>query len=287
MFEAYNNHNFNHTDLNIYQCGMQDCDPGYSFGPAVRDHYIIHYVNKGKGFFNVGNTTYDLKKGQGFLICPGIVTFYQADMHDPWSYYWVGFHGIKAEFYLKNANLTLENPIFRYDKDDYIYRCFSDMIESKELIRSRDIRLIGLLHLTFSQLIELAGGTRFLEAETNIRELYIRKAVEFIEKSYSQKVMIADISDYIGVNIKYLCSIFKELLNTTTQQFLLNFRVDKACELMTNKFLTIGDISRSVGYDDPLQFSKIFTRAKGLSPKKYRKELLSANNTSENSTLHI
>ncbi|MGF7047731.1 AraC-like DNA-binding protein [Paenibacillus sp. DS2015] len=54
------------------------------------------------------------------------------------------------------------------------------------------------------------------------------------------------------------------------QEYLIHFRVNKACELMMNSELSIGDISRSVGYDDPLLFSKIFKKVKGASPKHFR-----------------
>ncbi len=71
------------TDLNLYHCGSENCAPGHSYGPAIRDHYLIHYILDGKGFFQVNNKTYHLKNGQGFLICPDIITYYEADKENP------------------------------------------------------------------------------------------------------------------------------------------------------------------------------------------------------------
>jgi AraC-like DNA-binding protein len=278
MRETYDNDNKNHTDLNVYQCGMEDCYPGYSYGPAVRDHYIIHYIHKGEGIFSVGDRTYHLQRGQGFLICPGVITYYEADACDPWTYYWVGFHGIKAEFYLKSTNLTLKNPIFTYEKDDYIYRCFLEMISSKELLRTREIRLVGLLNLFFSQLIEATGGDRFLEGSVNIQELYVKKAVEYMERNFSRQIKISDVSQYIGIDTKYLSFLFGEYLNRSTQQFLIGLRMDKAAGLMKNHTLSISDVARSVGYDDSLQFSKIFKKVKNMSPRVFRQQILHQKN---------
>ncbi|MGE5613279.1 MAG: AraC family ligand binding domain-containing protein, partial [Bacillota bacterium] len=67
-------HRLNHTDLNMYQCGTQECKPGHSYGPAVRDHFLIHYIHSGKGKFCVNGREYNLEGGQGFLICPDVVT---------------------------------------------------------------------------------------------------------------------------------------------------------------------------------------------------------------------
>lgn len=261
------------TDLNMYQCGTQECEPGHDYGPAVRDHFLIHYILSGKGVFYVGDKTYPLAKGQGFLICPGIITYYRADFDDPWHYSWVGFHGLKAEGYLKQANLTVENPVFTYDRDDFIRNCFEQMIATKNLTKSREIRLIGLLHLFLSQLMEVNGKSNFPDDSESRKEAYVKKAVEYIEMNYSRNLRIADMASYIGLDRSYLGSIFKEFLNTSPQEYLINIRIEKACELMPNNNLSIGDISRSVGYEDPLLFSKMFKKVKKLSPRGFRKGL--------------
>ena len=263
-----------HTDLNMYRCGIEDCVSRHSWGPAVRDHFIIHYILGGKGIFQVNGINYSLKQYDGFLICPNTIVFYQADTEEPWSYAWVGFHGLKAEAYLKQAGLGNLNPVFRYEKDDFLKDCLSRMIDTKQLAKSREIRLLGLLYEFLSQLIEASVRERTSDKSGNRKEEYVKKAVEFIRMNYSRKTGIAEIAHNIGLDRSYLYSLFNEYLNTAPQEFLISFRIEKACELMGNTSLTIGDISRSVGYDDPLLFSKIFRKVKGLSPREYRKNII-------------
>lgn len=262
----------NHMDLNMYRCGVEDCSPGHSWGPAVRDHYLIHYILSGKGNFQVGDNIYTLEKGQGFLIFPNVISKYVADIHEPWSYSWVGFHGIKAESYLRQANLTSANPVFSYTQDNVLKDYLSQMILTKDMIKGRDIKLLGLLYSFLSRLIEVSDGSNMDENE-NRKELYIKKIIEFIEMNYSRDISVSEMSHYIGLDRSYLYSIFKSYLNVSPQEFLINLRIDKACDLMKNNLLNIGDISRSVGYEDPLLFSKIFKKIKGSSPKEFRKTI--------------
>lgn len=259
------------ADLTMYSCGKQNCAPSHSYGPAVRDHYLIHYVLDGRGTFQVNKTTYHLEKGNGFLICPNEITYYEADKNNPWTYAWVGFHGLKAESYLKQANLSHDNPIFTYTTDDFIANCFYEMLKSQKLIRGGEFRFLGWLYMFLSQLVECCEhNAPFLSQKRNRKELYVEQAVKFIERNYSRKIHIADLAHHIGLDRSYVYSIFKEILHLSPQEFLIRFRMNKACELMKNPDLTIGDISRSIGYEDPLLFSKIFKKINEVSPKEYR-----------------
>ena len=262
---------FANSDLNMYQCGTEKCEAGHYYGPAVRDHFLIHFIHSGKGKFRIGQKEYSLHKGQGFLICPDIITYYQADLLNPWHYSWVGFHGLKAANYLTHAGLTMENPIFTCGDDDKIGDCFHRMLEAKYLQRGREVRLLGLLYLFLSQLIEHCGKDAVYEHLGNRKDTYVQKAIEYIQMNYSRKMSIAELAHQLGLDRSYLGSVFKEKLDTSLQDFLLQYRINKACELLRSTSLSIGDISRSVGYDDPLLFSKLFGKNKGVPPREYRK----------------
>ena len=260
-----------HTELNMYRCGIEDCGSGHFWGPAVRDHYIIHYVLGGKGVFQVNGKTYQLGENDGFMICPNTIVYYQADMQQPWSYAWVGFNGFKAEAYLNQAGLKAGHPVFRYDFDSFLKDCLFRMIDTKDQIKGREIRLLGLLYEFLSRLIETAGSDRTPGKSSNRKEEYIKKALEYIQMNYSRKISINEIAYHVGLDRSYLYSLFLEYLKASPQEFLISFRLDKSCELMNNSSLSIGDISRSVGYEDPLRFSKVFKKEKGLPPKEFRK----------------
>ena len=49
----------NNIELSIFNCGLERCAPGQTWGPGIRDHYLIHLVVSGKGVFEVGGRTYE------------------------------------------------------------------------------------------------------------------------------------------------------------------------------------------------------------------------------------
>nr|MCR4588983.1 AraC family ligand binding domain-containing protein [Lachnospiraceae bacterium] len=117
------------TALTVSSCGVSRTEPLHSFGPAVKPHNMIHYIMSGKGTFTMNGVTYPLSAGNGFLIVPDELVFYQADEKDPWTYVWVGFTGEDVEAVLEEMGLNKERPIFQSEHADELYRYVEDMME--------------------------------------------------------------------------------------------------------------------------------------------------------------
>ena len=258
------------TDLNVCQFGIEYCEPLHAFGPAVRDHFLIHCVLGGEGTFQCGNKRFRIGKGQGFLINPGIVTFYQADEQEPWSYAWIGFQGVKAEYYLKSAGINRDSPVFCF-KDTEKIRCVIEKMLSVSIMDTHgELVMLSCLYDFLALLVREGGAGAKQNTRQKSSELYVRKTIEYIEKNYSRHLVIKDIAQVIGLDRNYLGAIFKKGVNMTLKEFLTVFRINRACELLEDNNLTIGDVARSVGYDDPLLFSKVFKNIKGISPSRFR-----------------
>ena len=74
-------------DVNPVVCGWQNCDSGHSFGPAIREYYLIHYILDGKGIFERRGVIYNLAKGSMFLIRPHELTFTKQMWKSPGRMY--------------------------------------------------------------------------------------------------------------------------------------------------------------------------------------------------------
>ena len=261
-----------HLDLNLSYCGVEDCEPYHSFGPAIRQNYLIHYILEGKGTYHVKDRVYNLDKNQGFLICPNDLTYYEADKDQPWSYIWIAFDGVKAKKYLEYANLDNENLIFECEHSDILKNYLFDMLKIDRMRSCDELRLQGLLYLFLSTISQSQEIKHNLNNDASYK-LYIEKSINFIKNNYTNNIKVTDIANYVGLNRSYLTSLFKKNLDLSPQEFLLRFRMNKACELLKHAELSIGDISRSVGYLDPLTFSKTFKKYCSYSPKQYRENL--------------
>ena len=264
------------SDLHLHHCGSEDCAPNHDWGPAIRDCYLIHYVLSGKGMFRCGSFTRELGTGDGFLIIPDHISYYRADEKQPWSYCWVGFHGVKAPSFIKQAGLSLENPVFSYTRDNRLKECIQDLVQSNPLAKGGDLKLTSLLYLFMYLLVDNALTPLPETGSEHIKETYVRKAVEYMRMNYPRNISISGVAQYVGLDRSYFYTLFKKFTEMSPQEFLVMLRMEKACELLAHTGLSVGHVSRSVGYNDPLLFSKMFRRIKGKSPVNYRSALISS-----------
>lgn len=261
------------SNIHLTFCGSENCLPQHSYGPAVREHFLLHYICSGKGRFYSGETEYVLTAGDGFVIFPGDVTFYQADRESPWSYVWIGFDGQEAMDYLEKCGIHPSRPIFHCEESQTLSGLVEKMIQSNTLSYANEVRLQGLLLLFFSCLMESAH-IPYSAASRN--SLYIGKAIAYIQNNYQNPITVQDIASYVSLNRSYLSAVFQKNLHLSPQQFLMNYRISKAAGLLATTEIPISNIARSCGYADPLAFSKAFKKVRGQSPQKFRVQKRSA-----------
>ena len=257
-------------------CGCSQTEPLHSFGPALKPHYLIHYVMSGKGIFRMNGKEYALEEGYGFLISPGELSFYQADEKEPWTYIWVGFGGSRAEEYVGCLGISEQHPVFRSESSEELYQIVRDMMEHNTSGMLNELRRNGLLHIFLSIVAKSTPVAR--RDETEKGNLYVRRAVEFIQRNYCNPIKVTDVAEYVCINRSYLYTLFENTLGMSPQQFLATYRLTKAAEMLMLPQLPVESIALSCGYQDPLVFAKAFKQMKGMSPSVYRREMLQDEN---------
>ena len=119
--------------------------------------------------------------------------------------------------------------------------------------------------------MESGEGLRSAGDPSDRKDRYIRQATDFLGMNYSHRVSIADLARHLGLDRSYLGALFRARTGLSPQQYLLRLRMEKAAALVVESDLAISAIARSVGYEDPLLFSRMFHKVKGQSPVGFRR----------------
>ena len=255
------------VSLSVYNVGFQNCDPLCQWGPGIRDHYLIHYIISGKGYYKVNNKTYTLTAGDTFLVYPNTEVIYYADENEPWEYAWVGFTGSDALLILQATDFSISSPVLHQTAlGDRIHRQLLHIYDARGNEFEHAVEMTGRLYTMLAMFMHGASKN----SEQNTSASYVQKGIEYISANYSYNITVEDIADYVGLSRSHLFRSFEAILGQSPKEYLTDFRMRQACYLLEHSNLSITAIANSIGYDNSLYFSKTFHKFKGMAPKEYR-----------------
>lgn len=262
-FKTYHNHEPRDYTVRINNYGYRSCTPGFSPGYVSRRNYLLHYIYEGECIFETGDKSYKVTPGQMFIITPGNVYNYTSSKENPCTYRWIDISGLNFDKFIEASGFKRDNPVVSDFPDHRIGNLLKEMTDKGKLSGK-----------------EINGYSWFLadaicrtdKSNHNVREKYIEPAIEFIISNSEKKTTVSDVAEYLNIDRSYLSRVFNEHMNIPIKKYIYNYHMKIAKSFLTYSELPIRDIALSVGYDDPLDFTKAFHRTYGMSPTKWREE---------------
>lgn len=98
---------------------------------------------------------------------------------------------------------------------------------------------------------------------------------EFLRKNISNETLsVKDISEHAHLSLSYACTLFKNETGKTLNQYITEFRLELATQMLEDSKYSINEIASRVGYRDGNYFSKAFKKGMGLTPSEYREKMM-------------
>ena len=142
-------------------------------------------------------------------------------------------------------------------------------LASSNAVKTNEEMLVLLLrHLLISFHREL---TREHILKNEYLDHEMDNAVTFSRENYNQNINIDDHAASRGMSVSWFIRNFKKYTGSTPMQFIVGIRINNAQMLLETTTYSINEISKIVGYDNQLYFSRLFHKLKGYSPREYRK----------------
>lgn len=252
-------------DIDLIVWGEERCKKKHSWGPAMRDHHLFHYICSGTGEYEVAGKKYYPIPGEIFYIPPKTICRYEADDKDPWHYKWFGFIGKNSSYYCSLMGVSVNNPVIKCDKN--VEKDFDCLLAFAHENNKAEARSLGYTYLLIQKIIDLSQTHDCIKTNADI---YVENAIQFILTNIHKKITVLDLASYIGIDRSYFCAIFCRKMGISPQEYIMDMKMKKACEFMLTTPYPIKYIASSVGYSDQYVFSHAFKKRYGLSPRDYR-----------------
>lgn len=244
--------------------------------PRGRLDYQLLYVASGKAYFYFNGKERMVPAGHMVLYWPKEEQKYVYYGTDKTEVFWVHFTGRDVKNILRQHGLFQNDHVLYCGSSIDYQNIFNEMIQELQMCK---IGYEDMLVLHLRRLFLILQ--RSLQEQHPTISTFVQKEIElarfhFIEH-YNEDISIEDYSTSRGMSTCWFIRNFKQITGSTPMQYILTIRMNNAQGLLEDSDYNVTEISNIVGYDNPLYFSRIFKKQKGVSPSEYRKQIRPSN----------
>ena len=238
--------------------------------PKGRLDYQLLYVVSGKTHFYFNGKERIVSAGHMVLFQPRQEQKYDYFCEDKPEVYWIHFTGGNVKNILRQYEIPMDDPVF-YSGASAVYAyLFKEIINEIQTCRTGFEELIAMYLRQIFLLVQRTRQEQKPSVATYIQE-EMEYARRYFNEHYNETINIEEYAQSRSMSVSWFQRNFRQFVNHSPMQYILMTRVNNAASLLETTDYSMAEIAAIVGYDDPLYFSRLFRKQKGMSPSEYRK----------------
>lgn len=240
--------------------------------PRGRLDYQLLYIASGKAHFIIDGKDHEVSAGHMVLYLPRQEQDYVYYSKDKPEVYWVHFTGSDVKNILKHYDIPLEDNIFYCGAISTYNYLFKEMIDELQNCRLGFQELLTMYLKQIFLMIQRSRSEKKPAVSTYLQE-EMENARNYFSEHFNEPISIEDFAASRSMSVSWFLRNFKQVNGMSPMHFILTKRINDAVSLLETTNYNVTEISTIVGYDNPMYFSRLFKKQKGVSPTAYRKLL--------------
>ena len=249
--------------------GLLEDAPNWFNIQHSHDFCEILYVAGGAGEAILEGKKFRLAPGDLVVVNPGTLHEERSDAKAPLRLIFLAIRdfavpGLPAGCLSQEKYRVLSCGEYRYKMDIYLRELLQETSSQIEFYQEISQGLVSALLVLVMRLIRINP-----EDEAALSQ-ECQKIKEYLDQNFTSPITLDSLSETVYISKHYLSHLFMEQSGVSPIKYLTSKRMEKACELLSETELPVSEVSKAVGYENPLYFSQVFKRIYGISPVKYR-----------------
>ena len=166
--------------------------------------------------------------------------------------------------FLLKDDLDLESGVYLDDEEFSLQKIIHEILVERARQQSGYKKMLQL------KLQELRIVLERIKGNAEGRPHNFNYAINYVRENYQQKLNLEDLAQNCGYSYDYFRHQFQRRTGYSPQQYMIQIRMDKAKELLKNTSMSCTQIAYYCGFSDGAQFSTMFRKKYGISPRSYR-----------------
>lgn len=234
------------------------------------DTFQVMKVFEATGQLHIGRRRYRADAGGLFWVAPGV--WHSSDQPEKYS------TSHLEMFFHRNGRSPIPPIVRRFpshipcDENPDVLLCFHQIVKEFTLKKPFwEWTVSGLLDHMIS-LLTRAIETRTERRETTHVDGYrvdrdgVGRAVNYIVQNYYHPIYLKSLAGIAGMSVNRFSKIFRAVEGTTPIDYLIDFRLKRATELLAEQQMNLTQIAEAVGFNSVHHFSNCYKQRLGASP---------------------
>ncbi len=174
---------------------------------------------------------------------------------------WIRCKGVTMDSYMRFLLNRSASPVFDTEDPEKMHRLFEKVAECAGDEQCREYETSQYLTEIFTQL-----------AAPNVdEEINSQVLMRYMREHYNEPLLLSDLTEFSGLSQSYLIRAFRRDTGSTPHEYLLNYRLRKAMEMLRESDEPIETISERCGFNSTSHFARAFKKTTDLTPSEFRK----------------
>jgi AraC-like DNA-binding protein len=231
---------------------------------------------EGSGVYTLPGAEFHAQGNDIFVLYPDTKIECRADRKEPWELRTVSFNGSDARLLLNAARFDPKDPVRHLDS--ITAEQIVPLLTGLYTLRGQEIysttQSTALLYAILSILVKAASWEQIAMPPGWTGAVHFQKALDFITENYSKPISVEDIAGHVHLSRSRLYQLFLQQIYISPKQYLTEYRIREAINLLEKRSGTVKEIAYTVGFEDTQYFSNVFKQVTGKSPTNYIKFLI-------------
>lgn len=239
--------------------------------PNGMNGYMLQLTTFGKGYVFDGKNGFNAEQGQLLLFAPNAVqNYYRHPESQYWHYKWIYFY--PQPRWIKWLNwATTQQKIGRISiKERRYFQEISQLFTKIEQELKFDSPLkADMASSLLEYLLMKCATSEQIHIDLSL-DSRILKICDLLTQDLSKNFSIENLAEQVFLSPSRLSHLFKQSLGVSIVHWRELQCITEAKKLLYFSDIPISTLAKSLGYDDPFYFSKVFKKHLGYSPSQFR-----------------
>lgn len=248
--------------------GRSEAAAGLPGRAASENELIFVYCVRGRGWCEIEGNRHEIMPSQLLVIPAKSPASFATYGERLWSLIWIQLAAVSTSPFATKFNFNPRTATLGPGETRLVLALFQDVLHAFEMPCSQRLQKVSQSAITLLDgTICIARKSPQMETDATGR---IGRTIDYMRQHLNEPLRAATLAGVANMSLPHYFAQFKRVIGSSPIDYLIKLRMEHARRLLEQTSWSVKEVAVSLGYDDPLYFSRVFKAINQTAPSDFR-----------------